>query len=96
MRQHSDIHGESGLDGSPAFQALVPPVEAETGVPAVVRMAEVIGAQTEGVTLVATGALTNVALLLTLYPELAGNQIRRIVFMVCPLFFVLGRLLGAT
>ena len=66
-------------------------MEAETGVPAVVRMAEVIGAQTEGVTLVATGALTNVALLLTLYPELAGNQIRRIVFMVCPLLFCVGQ-----
>ena len=77
------IHGESGIDGSPTlnkFPLRVIPTEWKT-TKGVVAMAQGIQqAEQEQVTIVATGALTNVALMLTLYPEL-HSKIRRIVFM---------------
>jgi uridine nucleosidase len=85
------IHGESGIDGSPTFEQFrnreIPAAWRENkGVFAmgegIRRCCEEEDDQLdgEGVTIIATGALTNVALMLTLYPEL-HKKIRRIVFM---------------
>jgi purine nucleosidase/pyrimidine-specific ribonucleoside hydrolase len=71
-----DIHGESGLDG--------PDLEVPTGAVADVHAVELMRRLIEGcaepVTLIATGPLTNVALLLRRHPEVAAN-LRRIIFM---------------
>ena len=66
-RNCPEIHGESGLDGPdiPAATRGAQPT------PAVVAMAEALlsGDPADKPTLVATGALTNVALLFSVYPE---------------------------
>ncbi|WP_438402154.1 pyrimidine-specific ribonucleoside hydrolase RihA [Aeromonas veronii] len=71
-----NVHGESGLDGpklpDPAF---VP--QAMTGIE---LMARCLRESPEPVTLVPTGPLTNIALLLAAHPELKG-KIARIVLM---------------
>lgn len=71
-----NVHGESGLDGptlpDPAF---VP--QAMTGLE---LMAKCLRESPEPVTLVPTGPLTNIALLLAAHPELKG-KIARIVLM---------------
>eukprot|EP00929_Paragymnodinium_shiwhaense_P041366 TRINITY_DN21485_c0_g1_i5.p1 TRINITY_DN21485_c0_g1~~TRINITY_DN21485_c0_g1_i5.p1 ORF type:complete len:175 (-),score=36.14 TRINITY_DN21485_c0_g1_i5:225-749(-) len=72
------IHGESGLDGSPTFDSF----KREKDIPeewkskkAVFAMGEHIAACEGKVTIVATGALTNVALFLTMYPELKSKML---------------------
>jgi len=71
-----EVHGESGLDGpdlpEPAFEA--EPVHA------VELMAETVRNCEEKITIVPTGALTNVALFLLTYPELK-ERIERISLM---------------
>ncbi|WP_323949585.1 pyrimidine-specific ribonucleoside hydrolase RihA [Aeromonas veronii] len=71
-----NVHGESGLDGpklpDPAFAA-----QAMTGIE---LMAKCLRESLEPVTLVPTGPLTNIALLLAAHPELKG-KIARIVLM---------------
>ncbi|AWK07675.1 pyrimidine-specific ribonucleoside hydrolase RihA [Streptomyces spongiicola] len=71
-----DVHGESGLDG-PSFGA--PTVDT---VPehAVDLMYRILTRHPEPVTLVPTAPLTNIALLLTRYPDVAAH-IREIVLM---------------
>lgn len=71
-----DVHGVSGIDG-PRFP--VPTVEA---VPehAVELLRRVLTEHPEPVTLVPTAPLTNIALLLTRHPEVAG-RIKEIVLM---------------
>jgi purine nucleosidase/pyrimidine-specific ribonucleoside hydrolase len=71
-----DIHGVSGLDGPD----LDLPVGEPAGVHGVELMRRLITASAEPVTLIATGPLTNVALLLRRHPEVAP-LVRRIVFM---------------
>ncbi|GLW33733.1 nucleoside hydrolase [Actinoplanes regularis] len=71
-----DIHGLSGLDG-PDLDVPVPEV---SGVHAVELMRRLITSSAEPVTLIATGPLTNVALLLRGHPEVT-SRVRRIVFM---------------
>jgi purine nucleosidase len=71
-----DIHGSSGLDG-PDLDVPVAPV---APVHAVELMRQLITESAEPVTLIATGPLTNVALLLRTHPEIAP-RVRRIVFM---------------
>ncbi|WP_370949107.1 nucleoside hydrolase [Amycolatopsis sp. cg5] len=74
LRVAQDVHGESGLDG-PAFGEPVVEVAPEHAVELMHRLlAE------RPVTLVPTGPLTNIALLLTRYPEDAG-RITEIVLM---------------
>ena len=72
----ADIHGASGLDGP----ALDIPVGGVVGVHAAELMRRLIMGCPEPVTLIATGPLTNIALLLSTHPEVIG-RIRRIVFM---------------
>jgi purine nucleosidase/pyrimidine-specific ribonucleoside hydrolase len=71
-----DVHGESGLDG-PRFGE---PTVRVVGEHAVDLMHRILQEHSEAVTLVPTGPLTNVALLLTRYPEDAA-RIREIVLM---------------
>lgn len=70
------VHGESGLDGP----ALPEPGFAPQALTAVELMAKTLRASAEPVTLVPTGPLTNIALLLSAYPELKA-KIARIVLM---------------
>jgi inosine-uridine nucleoside N-ribohydrolase len=72
----ANVHGESGLDGP----TLPPPQKKPLEQPAVEFLAEQIGASPAPVTLIPTGPLTNVALLLARYPE-AGARLERIVLM---------------
>ncbi|MER5779524.1 nucleoside hydrolase [Streptomyces sp. NPDC002039] len=71
-----DVHGVSGIDG-PRF-----PAPTVTAVPehAVELLRRVLIGHPEPVTLVPTAPLTNIALLLTRYPEVAG-RIKEIVLM---------------
>jgi len=71
-----DIHGSSGLDGPD----LDGPVAEVAGVHAVELMRRLIMGGEEPVTLIATGPLTNVALLLRGHPEVVP-RVRRVVFM---------------
>jgi inosine-uridine nucleoside N-ribohydrolase len=70
------VHGESGLDGP----TLPPPRGKPLPVHAVDFLAERIAASEEAVTLLATGPLTNVALLVARYPD-AAARLRRVVLM---------------
>jgi inosine-uridine nucleoside N-ribohydrolase len=70
------VHGESGLDGP----ALPPPRGTPLEQHAVDFLAERIAAAPRPVTLVPTGPLTNVALLLARHPQ-AGERIERVVLM---------------
>jgi len=71
-----EIHGSSGLDGPD----LDGPVAEVAEVHGVELMRRLIVASAEPVTLIATGPLTNVAVLLRRHPEVAPH-LRRIVFM---------------
>ncbi|QIW95797.1 hypothetical protein AMS68_001315 [Peltaster fructicola] len=67
-----DIHGETGLDGTSHLP--VPSVPARDDKPAVQAMYDVISATLPQSTwIVATGALTNVALLFSIYPALIDH-----------------------
>jgi inosine-uridine nucleoside N-ribohydrolase len=70
------VHGETGLDGP----ELPPPGRAAVEAHAVDFIAERVLTSNHAVTLVPTGPLTNVALLLARYPE-AGARLERIVLM---------------
>jgi purine nucleosidase len=71
-----DIHGTSGLDGP----SLDVPIAEVAGRHAVELMHRLIAGSAEPVTLIATGPLTNVALLLRTHPSVVP-QVRRVVFM---------------
>jgi inosine-uridine nucleoside N-ribohydrolase len=70
------VHGVSGLDG-PVLEA---PSRSPESRHAVELMAQVVETSDRPVTLVPVGPLTNVALFLAVYPELAA-RLRRIVLM---------------
>lgn len=64
-----NIHGESGLDGTTLLPDITPADRVAEG-KAVIAMSEAILAQKKNeVMLVATGSMTNIALLVSLYPE---------------------------
>jgi inosine-uridine nucleoside N-ribohydrolase len=65
------VHGETGLDGP----ALPPPQGAARDQHAVSFLAEQIRARAGAITLVPTGPLTNIALLLALYPDARPERI---------------------
>lgn len=70
------IHGENGL-GGPELPAPTVPLHAR---PATELMRDVLAASAEPVTIIATGPLTNVAILLRDHPD-AASTIREIVWM---------------
>jgi inosine-uridine nucleoside N-ribohydrolase len=72
----AEVHGDTGLDGP----NLPPPSRAPEPTHAIDWIATTITKNPEPVTLVATGPLTNVALLLARYPEIEG-RLERIVLM---------------
>jgi inosine-uridine nucleoside N-ribohydrolase len=72
----ADIHGESGLEGAD----LAAPARGPLDVHAIEWMAQTLDSATEPVTLVPVGPLTNVALFLARYPDLA-SRIGRVVLM---------------
>ncbi|TNI83386.1 pyrimidine-specific ribonucleoside hydrolase RihA [Aeromonas veronii] len=71
-----NVHGESGLDGP----KLPDPAFAPQGMTGIELMARSLRESAEPVTLVPTGPLTNIALLLAAHPELK-DKIARIVLM---------------
>src|SRR6476659_2514873 len=66
-RVAADVHGETGLDGPD-----LPPPQAD---PSPQHAVDFLAERIEGATLVATGPLTNVALLLARYPEVKPERI---------------------
>jgi inosine-uridine nucleoside N-ribohydrolase len=72
----AEVHGETGLDGP----TLAPPSRAPEPAHAIDWMATTIMTNAKPVTLVPTGPLTNVALLLARYPEIVA-RLERIVLM---------------
>jgi inosine-uridine nucleoside N-ribohydrolase len=76
LRTAAHVHGESGLEGAELPDPDVPLAPGH----AVELMARLLREATEPVTLVPTGPLTNVALLLRTYPNLA-ERVREIVLM---------------
>ena len=72
MHPPTDIHGESGLDGTDLLPK--PLVPAKTSVPAIDAAAAALWAEAPGTAwVVATGAFTNAAALFLKYPELVGH-----------------------
>lgn len=71
-----NVHGKTGLDGAD----LPDPDFKPQAITAIELMAKTIREATEKVTLVVTGPMTNAALFLRVYPELA-ERVERIVFM---------------
>jgi inosine-uridine nucleoside N-ribohydrolase len=67
----ADVHGETGLDGPD----LPPPQSEPVAQHAVDFLAEQIRSSTQPVTLIPTGPLTNVALLLALHPDARPERI---------------------
>jgi inosine-uridine nucleoside N-ribohydrolase len=76
LRTAEHVHGESGLDGAELAATDVPLAPEH----AVDLMARLLRDAPEPLTLVPTGPLTNVALLLRTYPDLA-ERVREIVLM---------------
>lgn len=72
----ASVHGESGLPAADLPEPAAPP-QAEHAADALIRLAR---AEDGGLTIIATGPLTNVALALRLAPDLAGH-LREIVWM---------------
>jgi inosine-uridine nucleoside N-ribohydrolase len=75
-RMAAHVHGESGLDGPD----LPPPAGAPVSAHAVDFLAERLRAAGRPVTLIPTGPLTNIALLLARHPD-AAQDIERVVLM---------------
>jgi inosine-uridine nucleoside N-ribohydrolase len=76
-----EIHGDCGLGTKSGSQFPIIPTRPRLQKKAIVHMYDVISQEADGsVTLVATAALTNVALLLTVYPEISV-KLKEIVIM---------------
>lgn len=78
LRVAADIHGTSGLDGTALLPA--PAYESQPDHTAVAAMAEAIMANPGSISIIATGTLTNIALLVHNYPDLLP-QIRHLSIM---------------
>lgn len=72
-----EVHGKTGLDGAD----LPDPDFAVQDLPAIELIAKTLRASDEQVTLVVTGPMTNAALFLRVYPDLAREKVDQIVFM---------------
>ncbi|MEM6160323.1 ribonucleoside hydrolase RihC [Erwinia sp. P6884] len=76
LRDAAYVHGESGMDG----YAFTKPQRQALAQPAITAIYETLTASKEPVTLVAIGPLTNIAQLLSRYPD-AKKSVRRLVIM---------------
>jgi purine nucleosidase len=76
LRTAPDVHGESGLDGADLAEADVPVVDDH----AVALMARLLRESADPVTIVPTGPLTNIAVLLQNHPDVL-ERVREIVLM---------------
>lgn len=76
LRDAAYVHGESGMEG----YAFVEHSRKPHDVPAFEAIYQCLNSSVEPVTLVTIGPLTNIALLLTQYPE-SKNKIKRLVMM---------------
>lgn len=72
-----EVHGETGLDGAD----LPDPDFTVQACPAIDLIAKTLETSDEKVTLVVTGPMTNAALFLRVYPDLAREKLDQIVFM---------------
>lgn len=72
-----EVHGVSGLDGYPLPEPDFKPVD----MTAIELIAKTLKESSEKVTLVVTGPMTNAALFLRVYPDLAKEKIDQIVYM---------------
>lgn len=72
-----EVHGKTGLDGAD----LPEPDFAVQEIPAIELIAKTLRESSDKVTLVVTGPMTNAALFLRVYPDLAKEKIDQIVFM---------------
>ena len=72
-----EVHGKTGLDGAD----LPEPYFAVQEIPAIELIAKTLRESSDKVTLVVTGPMTNAALFLRVYPDLAKEKIDQIVFM---------------
>lgn len=72
-----EVHGKTGLDGAD----LPDPDFKVQALPAIDLIAETLEKSSGQVTLVVTGPMTNAALFLRVYPQLAKKKIKQIVFM---------------
>lgn len=84
----AEIHGEDGLggvEGLPAADssAVLAKLDETRGKNAVVALADIARSLPDGeqLTVVATGSFTNIALFVSLYPELVRDKIEKIVVM---------------
>ncbi len=69
LKTSKDIHGESGMDGYEFPQVTRKPL----GVHSVEAMRKIIMESREKITIVPIGALTNIAILFLMYPEVKDN-----------------------
>ncbi len=76
LRDAAYVHGESGMEGYAFVEHSRKPLE----VPAFEAIYQCLNSSVEPVTLVTIGPLTNIALLLTQYPQ-SKNKIKRLVMM---------------
>lgn len=72
-----EVHGETGLDGAD----LPTPDFAVQEIPAIELIAKTLRESDDKVTLVVTGPMTNAALFLRVYPDLAKEKVDQIVYM---------------
>jgi inosine-uridine nucleoside N-ribohydrolase len=77
LRVAAHVHGETGLDGP----ELPPPSRDPDPDHAIDWIARALAGASSPVTLVPTGPLTNIALLLARYPDLCATKVERIVLM---------------
>lgn len=76
LRDAAYVHGESGMEG----YAFVEHQRHPLGLPAFEAINQALNASDEAITLVTIGPLTNIALLLTQYPD-CKSKIKRLVMM---------------
>ncbi|BGO94742.1 Uridine nucleosidase 1 [Rhodotorula toruloides] len=88
VRHDSEIHGEDGLGGVEGLPpsdspSVLSKLDETKGRNAVVALADAARSLPDGqqLTIVATGSFTNVALFVSLYPELVRDKIERVVVM---------------
>ncbi|GAA5892139.1 hypothetical protein JCM6882_005705 [Rhodosporidiobolus microsporus] len=88
VKHDDEIHGSDGLGGvegllphdDPAVVAKLKETEGQTAVLALAKAASSLP-EGEQLTIVATGAFTNIALFISLFPQLVATKIREIVVM---------------